>query len=212
MRKLFLFVVLANLAFYAWYHHLRPAPLKGSDPTSQQIAPERVKIVAPAELPALVASRRAITCVELGPLSPADAGRAEEQVAALAPGLKVGSRKVEEPTRWWVYLPPLATRAAAVQRVAELKKQGIEDSSLISDDSQWRNGISLGVFRTEEAAVKRVEELRKRGVRGIETAPREAGTARVYVQLRDAPEPIRARLSEVRTGFPGAEVRECAAP
>jgi hypothetical protein len=59
------------------------------------------------------------------------------------------------------------------------------------------------------AAAKRADELRRRGLRGIEVASRESAGARVYVQLRDAPEPVRARFGELRDGFPGAEVREC---
>jgi hypothetical protein len=29
------------------------------------------------------------------------------------------------------------------------------------------------------------------------------------VQLRDAPEPVRSKLGDLKDGFPGAEIREC---
>jgi hypothetical protein len=150
-----------------------------------------------------------VACLELGPIAATEAGRAEEATGALAAGLKIAQRRVDEAPRWWVYIPPLPTRAAANQRVAELRNQGVEDSSLINDDPAWRNAISLGVFSSEDAASRRMEELKRRGVRGAQVAPREGRATRVYVQLRDAPEPVRLRFADLKDGFPGADVREC---
>jgi hypothetical protein len=208
VRTLFLVLVFANVAFFAWRYYADHSPSRGADPVTQQLQPERIKIIAPEEL-ARISGRAQAACVELGPITAGDASRAEEAVTGLAAGLKVSQRRTEDLGRWWVYIPPLPTRQAAMQRAAELRNQGVEDSSLISDDPQWRNAISLGVFRSEDAASKRAEELRRRGVRGVETGPRESAVARVYVQLRDAPEPVRAKLGELKGGFPGAEVREC---
>ena len=150
-----------------------------------------------------------MACVELGPVAPADAARAEEAAGGLAAGLKVSQRRVDDASRWWVYIPPLPTRAAANQRVAELKKQGVDDYEFISDDSTWRNAISLGVYGSEEAANRRIDELKRRGVRGMQAAPRDGRGARVYVQLRDAPERVRQQFVDLKDGFPGADVREC---
>ncbi len=209
MRTLFLIVVFANVAFLAWRYYDEHFPSRGADPFAQQLHPERVKLVTPEALARMTGARRQASCVELGPIAAGDAARAEEAVSGIAAGLKVAQRRVDEPGRWWVYLPPLATRQAAAQRTAELRKQGIEDSSVINDDPQWRNAISLGVFRSEDAANKRAEELRKRGVRGIEVAPREGAATRVYMQLRDAPDLVRSKLGDLKDGFPGAEIREC---
>lgn len=209
MRTLFLVLVFANVAFFAWRYYADHSPSRGADPVTQQLHPERIKLIAPEEFARIAGSRSQAACVELGPITVGDASRAEEAVSAIAAGLKVSQRRGEDPGRWWVYIAPQPTRQAALQRAAELRNQGVEDSSLITDDPQWRNAISLGVFRSEDAASKRAEELRRRGVRGVETGPREGAVARVYVQLRDAPEPVRAKLGELKGSFPGAEVREC---
>lgn len=209
MRTLFLFLVLANVGFFAWHYAGEYLAPPAADPLAQQIQPERVRILAPEELARRALARRPAACLELGPLAPADAVRAEEAMSAVAAGLKLTSRKAEEPQRWWVYIGPLPTRAAALQRVAELKQRGIEDSALVVEDPLWRNAVSLGVFRSEEAAMRRLEELRRRGVRGAELAVRDPPGARVYIQLRDGPEPARLRLGELREGFPGADLREC---
>jgi hypothetical protein len=209
MRALFLVLAFANVAFFAWRYYEANFASRASDPFAQQLNAERVKLLTPEALARAAGSRRQGACVELGPLAAGEVARAEEALAAIAVGLKTAQRRVEESTRWWVHVPPLPTRAAATQRAAELRKQGIEDFSLINDDPQWRNAISLGVFRTEDAASRRADELRRRGVRGIEVAPREGAGTRVYLQLRDAPEPVRARLGELKDGFPAAELREC---
>jgi len=209
MRILFFFLVFANVVFFAYRFYVTGYAGRDTDPIGQQIQPERIRIVAPEELARVAASRRGVACIELGPVPAAEAARAEEAVGGLAGGLKVSQRRADEATRWWVYIPPLPTRAAANLRIAELKKQGVDDSSLISDDAVWRNAISLGVFSSEDAANRRVEELKRRGVRGAQLAPREGRGARVYVQLRDAPDPVRMRFVELKDGFPGADVREC---
>lgn len=209
MRTAFFVLLFANAAFFAYRFYVTHYANAATDPIAQQIQPERIRIVQPEELARLAASRRGVACIELGPVAAAEAARAEEAVGALAGGLKVSQRRVDEAARWWVYIPPLPTRAAANQRVAELKKQGVDDSSLINDDPVWRNAISLGVFSSEDAASRRVDELKRRGVRGAQAAPREGRGARVYVQLRDAPEPVRLRFVDLKDGFPGADVREC---
>jgi len=208
MRIAFLLLVLANFLLFAYRYYVTQYAVPDFDPVAQQLRPERIRVISPDELARLAASRRSAVCLEIGPLATVDLTRAEDAVAALGAGLKVG-RRVEEPSRWWVYIPPLPTRQAAADRVTELKKQGVEDSSLLSEDPIWRNGISLGVFRSEEAANNHAESLRKRGVRGLQVAAREGPGGRVYLQLRDAPEAVRLRFVDLRANFPGSDVRDC---
>jgi hypothetical protein len=209
MRTLFLLLALANLAFFGYHYYIAPRTGGQASVSGVPLNAERVRVLSQTEFARLAAARRGASCIELGPIAPGDAARAEEAVAALAAGAKVAARRSDESTRWWVYIPPLPTRQAAVQREAELKKQGVEDSSVIAEESNFRHAISLGVFRSEEAANSRAEALRKRGVEGVAVAPRDGAGARTYVQLREAPEAVRMKLIGLRERFPGAEVREC---
>jgi hypothetical protein len=208
MRIAFLLLVFANVVFFAYRYYATHYVSPGADPVAHQLQPDRIRIIQPEELARLAASRRGGPCIELGPIAASDAPRAEEVAAGLSSGLKI-QRRVDDPARWWVYIPPLATRQSASQRIAELRKQGIEDSSLVNDEPSLRNAISLGVFRSEEAANNRAETLRKRGVGGIQVAPREGASGRVYVQLWDAPGAVRLRFADLKDGFPGSDVREC---
>jgi hypothetical protein len=209
MRTALLLLLLANLAFFAYRSYVAQYVGRDSSPAAQQIRPEKIRLIPPAEYARIVAARRANACLELGPVASGDAARAEEAITALGGGLKVASRRNEDSTRWWVYIPPFPTRQAAAQREAELKKRGVDDSSLIIDDSNFRNAISLGVFRSEDAANGRVEALKKLGVADVAIVQREGTPARVYLQLRNVPEPLRRKLLDVRSGFPGSDLRDC---
>jgi len=208
MRILFLLLLFANVAFFAWTYYDRTVGSQGERIVAQQLDPGRVRLVSREEAARLARLRRP-ACVEWGPIGPNDVARAEDAIAALQAGLKIESRQPEESAGWWVYIPPLASRQAANQRVAELRRLGIEDYFIIPDDVKFRNAISLGVFRSEEAANSRFESLQKRGARDAVLAQRDASARRVYLRLQMVTEPLRARIGELGTAFPGSEVRDC---
>src|SRR5262245_21315627 len=110
MRIAFFVLLFANAAFFAYRFHVTQYATPATDPLGLQIQPERIRIVQPEELARLAASRRGVSCIELGPIAMAEVGRAEDAANALATGLKVSQRRVDDTTRWWVYIPPLPTR------------------------------------------------------------------------------------------------------
>jgi hypothetical protein len=212
MRALFLALLLGNLLLAAWGTRQQSEPSPNAVYLQQQIAPERIRLITPEEAERLAAPRKtsaSAACIEWGAFAAADVPKAVEAIEAL--GVKTQERRVEDAARWWVMLPPLATRAAANARVAELKKLGVEDVALIDDDAaNVRNGISLGLFRSEDGAKTRVDALAKRGVAGVRIMPREQAV-RVYLQVRDAPEGFRGRAAELKSGWPSADLRDCQA-
>jgi hypothetical protein len=208
MRTVFLLLLFANVAFFAWTYYDRTVGSQGERIVAQQLDPGKVRLVSREEAARLARLRRP-ACVEFGPIGPNDVPRAEDAIAALQAGLKVDGRRPEESAGWWVYIPPLANRPAANQRIAELRRLGIEDFFVIPEDPKFRNAISLGVFRTEDAAKARFDALQKRGVRDAILAERDASARRVYLQMHMVTEPLRARIGELRSAFPGSDVRDC---
>lgn len=211
MRILFLVLVFANVAFFAWTYYDRTAGSQGERIVAQQLDPGRIRLISREEAARLAKLRRP-ACVEWGPLGPNDVSRAEDAITGMRAGLKIDGRRAEESAGWWVYIPPLASRQAANQRVAELRRLGIEDYFIIPDDAKFRNAVSLGVFRSEDAAKSRFETLQKRGVRDAVLAERDSSARRVYLQMQGVTEPLRERIGELRTAFPGTDLRDCAAP
>ena len=129
MRIAFLLLVFANVAFFAYRYYVSHYVSPGADPAAHQLQPERIRIIPPEELARLAASRRGGPCIELGPIAASDAPRAEEAAAGLSSGLKI-QRRVDDPARWWVYIPPLATRQgrdAAHRGAAEAGHRGFLD-------------------------------------------------------------------------------------
>jgi len=207
MRTVFLLLLFVNAAFLGWTYYARSIGSQGERMLAQQLEPEKVRLVSRDEA-ARLAQSRLPSCAEWGPIAPADVARAEEALNGILPGMKIEQVSRSESSGWWVYIPPLASRQAANQRVAELRRAGIADLFVVPDDAKLRNAISLGVFRSEDAAKSHFEAVRKRGVRDVEMVERERN-ARVYLQVQSVPPPLRKRMVELKTAFLGSEVQDC---
>ena len=86
----------------------------------------------------------------------------------------------------------------------------MDDYFVVPDDPKWRNAISLGVFKTEEAAKARLDALRAKGVKSASVGARDVQPGKTYFQVREANATVTAKLNELKQGFAGTEVRECA--
>ena len=218
MRALFLVLLLANLAFFAWVRFFAP-PEAGTDPRpmAQQINPEKLKIVDPAKIDSLPARPRPapepapVACLEWGGFAPAEAPRAEQALAPLALGARLSQRRTDETAQWWVFIAPQGSRPAALKKAAELKSLGVDDYFVMQDDPQLRWAVSLGVFSTQDAANNRLEALKGKGVRSAQVGPREVPVQKVWFQVRGADAALQGRLKDVAAGIPGSELRDCPA-
>jgi hypothetical protein len=217
MRALFLFLLLANFAFFAWSRYLSPADASADPaPLGRQIEPEKLKILGPGEAPSAAlksiagpAAPGAAPCLEWGSFTLADAPRAEKALEPLALGAKLSQRRTEETAGWWVFIAPQRDRQSALKKAAELKSFGVEDYFVMADEGQYRWALSLGVFRSEDAAQARLLALRERGVRSAEVAPRETTVPKVWLQVKGVDPALEARLKEVARQLDGSELRGC---
>jgi hypothetical protein len=215
VRLLFLLLVLGNVAFFAWAHYVAP-PEASADPLplGRQIEPERIRLIAPRELPALVArpapAPLALKCVEWGSFALGDAARAEKALEPLQLGTRLAPRRTEEAAGWWVFIPPQGSRAAALKKAAELKALAVDDYFIVQDEGPTRWALSLGVFRSEDAAQARLAALRGQGVRTAQVGARETVVPKVWLQVKAVDATLYARLKDVARGIEGSELRECA--
>lgn len=221
MRLVFLALVLANVAFFAWSRY--PEHTQPAEPTAQarEIQPEKLKIVPPAELPALppttakptaapaAAASAASACLEWGSFTLADYPGAEKALEPLGLGSRLGQRRTEEIANWWVFIPPQGSRQGAIRKAGELKALGVEDYFIVADDSDWRWALSLGVYRSEEAAHARIAALRAQGVRSAVVGPRETVVPKMWLQVKGVDASLEARLREIARQIEGSELRSC---
>lgn len=212
MRALFLLLLFANLAFYAWWRYGAPADAADPAPLSRQIEPDKLKVVAPAELPPVSAVKKpapATACMEWGSFTLADSARAEQALEPLGLGARLAQRRTEEVAGWWVFIPPQGSRQGALKKAAELKDLGIDEYFIVQEESEHRWALSLGVFRSEEAAQARLAALRTQGVRSARLGVRETVVPKVWLQVKSVDAPLQARLKEIARQIEGSELRDC---
>jgi hypothetical protein len=209
----FLFLVLANIALYVWSR----GDAADSAPAARQIDPQKLKVIAPADLPkpAPVAKKPApaptptVACMEWGSFPVADAPRYEKALEPLSLGERLAQRRTEELAGWWVYIPSQRNRLSAQRKAAELKKLGVDEFFIVQEEGEHRWALSLGVFRSEEAAQAHLAGLRTRGVRSARVGARETLVPKVWLQVKSVDAPLAARLKELAAQVEGSELRNC---
>lgn len=216
MRTLFLALVLANVAFFAWSRYFAPSQAAVNPATlARQNEPEKLKIVPPSQLPAAPQAPKSVApvslggCLEWGSFTLTDYRRAEKALEPLALGARLAPRRTEETASWWVFIPPQPNRQAALRKAAELKSLGVEDYFIVPDEGDFRWAISLGVFRSEEAAQARLGVLRAQGVRSAVVGSRETVVPKVWLQVKGIDPALESRLKEVARQVEGSELRTC---
>src|SRR5262245_44703812 len=155
MRTLFLLMVLANVAFFAWDRYLR-VPASTEESIRQiQITPEKIRLVNPPASRESAASGKSATaaaCMEWGAFAGAAVARADAAMTELALPAAQVKRVVVEASGYWVYIPPLKSRNEAEKTGRTLKELGVTEYFVVQDQTPWRNAISLGIFRADESA------------------------------------------------------------
>lgn len=208
MRTLVFLLLLANLTLFA-YTRLDSVGAGEGARLSQQVQPEKIKVLTAQQVaalgPAKVASL-ADVCVEWGPISDADRARAIARLDPLDLGKLLSQRKIEVIANYWVFIPPLANRAAVDKRVAELKGQGVRDVVPVELGPQ-RLAISLGVYHSEDAARARLAALEADGVKTAKVGPRAQSVQQSVLIVRDPPAQAMAKLKEMQSDFQGSEIK-----
>jgi hypothetical protein len=164
--------------------------------------------VAPVAPPAAQAPAT-LACMEVGNFSADEAQRFEASLAPLALGDRVSRRRVRDVLTHIVYIPPLADKAAADKKVAELRQLGVTDYYVIQDNSALRWGISLGVFKQAEAARAHLARLNQMGVRSLRIGERAVAAQLVAFQLRSLGAEAKAGVDRIVAQFPRQDVRSC---
>ena len=223
MRALFLLLVLANMMFFAYAQVAREGADAGSRISQLQITPEKIKQLKatdPAPGAKAKGSGKAIpasppkaaaavptACLEWGVFAGPAVAKAESALAGLELPASQVERSVADAGGYWVYMPPLKTKAEIDRKIAELKKFGIAEFFVVQDAGQWKNAISLGIFRTEDAAQVYLAKLKERGVRSAIAARRENFLKQVAFHVREPTPAMVARLTELQKDFPGTEMK-----
>lgn len=215
-RFLFFLLLLAilGLGAHIW---LTSQSTEKTDFAARERNRDEVRIVAVT--PPAIAARRVedtrktqqslvgAACVEFSGIAANDAFRAREAFASLQLGARVSERRIEEITRYWVFVPPGRDRKTAETRMAEIRRQGVSDLSIRPD-----NSISLGVFSTEEAARRFLTTMAAKGVREAEQGPFTKDLRELVMLVREPDSELIARLTLMQRDFAASQLRAVPCP
>ncbi|BBP02216.1 SPOR domain-containing protein [Sulfuriferula nivalis] len=105
---------------------------------------------------------------------------------------------------YWVYLPPLKSKAEADNKTEELKNSGIKDISVIRD-GKWENAISMGLYGKEAIANDRVAKLKKLGINAQIEA--RGKTARTFALHHLSDDELK-QIKQMQTDFGGPAIKK----
>src|SRR5574341_1158550 len=182
LRILVVFLLLANLAFYAWTRGWLTeitgvSPEGDRDPQrlQRQQHPERIRILPPGSVPSAppptsetsetsAVAAPVLACLEAGPYAGAELPQAEGVLKAALPADSWSVVQTERPGLWLVYMGKYANREAMAKKLAELKELRIAADEL-KGSPEHEPGLSLGRYDSRAHADESLAELAKRGVR-----------------------------------------------
>lgn len=206
-----------------------PVPVSAPPAPPKQVAPVALLVPqpAPSEQPATpaptpkpqpspaIATPAAdksdkLSCLEWGDFSGPDLARATAELSAMQLGDKLSRRQIEQDIGYWVYIPPLGSKAAIKRKIAELKALGIKEYFVVQTPRRWRNAVSLGVFKTREAAQHFLNHMASKGVRSAKVGERASKLKSTIFRLNRADAATESKLGAMQKEFPGSELKKVA--
>ncbi|TDQ36368.1 SPOR domain-containing protein [Thiopseudomonas denitrificans] len=172
MRLILLVLVAANIAYFAWQNYFNIYP--------ERSVPVRVVESQVNGLPSLVLlseSRVERSWQQTNPVVPQglpggrillggfvsrdEVDELRQRLLGLGIAGQVVQKDVPAEEEFWVYMPPLSSRAATLRLLKELQARKL-DGYLITQ-GELANGISLGIFPHENSAEAVLERLQMAG-------------------------------------------------
>jgi hypothetical protein len=150
-------------------------------------------------------------CVEVGDFTIENAARVRQRLETVATGDRLAIRSVEAPGWFMVYVPPFKTRAEVDRKVDELRKAGVKELLVISDNSPMRFGIALGSFKDQDLAIRHAADLDRRGIKGVRVADKPSSVLVTRFQVRAVDQALAEALRAVQKEFNAARFQACTA-
>ncbi len=166
-------------------------------------------VTAPSPTPSVSQVQPVVdtACLEWGEFSSGDLKRANAALAQLKLGEQLSRRQAEYSSGYWVYIPPPKKQADIERKISVLKARGVADYFVVQEPGQWRNAISLGVFKTKEAANKLVSKLSEKGIKTPVVGERMSKLKFTVFVLKNPDAALIAKVTKLRGELEGSELR-----
>ncbi len=191
MRNVFLALLFANFAYFAWAHWV---DVPARPPVNEAIEKlPRLKLaeeVPPAQRPQANAAEKtgSAACLSLGPFP--DPDNSAHAVALLrAKGFDPRQRAEEgQPAEgYWVYVGGMQSQAETDTALVTLERNGIKDALVMPETADSGRRLSLGVYSERARAEKRVQTVGAQTGLKVEVAERKLPGRIYWVDLSPPP-------------------------
>ena len=208
MKWLFVALLAANVTFLGWRLFAFPSvnPLPQTNPgvdlllllSEKEGVPQQNVVDNPQ--PGLTLDQ-GLSCYSVGPfLSLADLRQISFQVESDVRAMQLREDKRTVDLGYWVYLPALASRQAALEIARQLSQQGVQDYYVVTSGER-ENTISLGLFTDRMNAMVRRAEIASSGY-DAQISPRRDEVPAYWLDYAILPGADTA-WGQVEGGFPG---------
>ncbi len=218
LRLFVLLLILANGLYFAWTDNLlRPygfAPTAQREPQriAQQIHPQAVRVVAPADakradaqLQAELASKE---CLQAGPFSDEQATVVRTALEAALPAGTWQLQVNQIAERWIVYMGKFSSAESLAKKREELAVMHLTLHSLKNPDLQI--GLSLGGFDNQADAQAELARLNLRGIRTARVVQESPARQQTLLRLPAVTAELKAQLSALQPALAGLTLQTCA--
>lgn len=221
MKWIFFLLLATNLVFGGYVYLREHAPNPDAQLARMQFNADQLRIVPPGERPVapalppaaqVSAPAAASACVEWGSFGTGELSRAQVAVDRLALGDRVRRIDVSVMAGYWVYIPPLKSKADMDRKAGELRELGVIEHYPVLETGRWHYAISLGIFRSEDGARKYLASLREKGVRSATIGKREQRVSQTAFLVKDPTQEDSANLAVLKSEFPGSDLRALECP
>jgi hypothetical protein len=217
LRLFVLILILANGLYLAWSEGWLRAqgfgPAQQSEPQrlAQQIRPEAVRILTPAEskkVQALVlADLEPKHCLTAGPFDTAQVSALDLALASAVPPGGWQFESVTVPERWIIYMGKFANAEALEKKRGELAFLKLQPQPL--HNATLEIGLSLGGYGTQAAANAELANLTQRGIRTAKVVQERAAGSATYLKLPALTDAMKLRLNDVKPALAGQALKAC---
>ena len=219
MLRLFVLVlILANGLYLVWSEGwLRSqgfAPAQQTEPQrmAQQIRPEAVRILTPAEHKKVQAQVQADLepkqCLSAGPFDAAQVSALDQALFAALPPGGWQFESVAIPERWIIYMGKFANAEGLEKKRSELL--GLKLVPLPLTNPALEIGLSLGGYESQAKATAELAALTQRGIRTARVVLERPASNATFVKLPAVSEAMKQRLNELKPALAGHSLKACA--
>lgn len=214
-RALVWLLLLLNVLYWSWAqgwllpYGFGPAPQREPQRLAQQIRPEAITLLNPAEvnLKSLSGAPESPLCLQTGLMDEAQAAAVRPYLEASWPVDSWVFQTVATPERWLVYLGKYANVAELNKKRAELAAMQLDTEPVTS--AALSPGLSLGVYPSQAQANTALQALSRRGVRTARVVQEEAAVPSWRLRLPALNATLQARLPELRATLPSGALESC---